>query len=390
MAEVSTSAWELEPNVSARLFGNDHGVRVELVPVRSTTNPELRNRYLLRATGTTSKFDGLVVIVQRERYNKTLIFKGTLRGHPNSLLSHDTGRSAWAFRGYLTTNLDDEVVYPLEDSVDGTKVLALREEQRGSALQAIDPGTRAEKVQWQQRFVEQYLAKLPKDCAGFRFSVDWSSVPDEAFDLHTISGICSAPITIIQRFCEQNPKQAKAVGDSLSVECSYSDEPESQWEFRENSDGTFTYVPEGNARGAYIAIFDILRKKFGTERKVLRLGTRHFIIDYKLRRASLYYQHGNSYWPAGSTGDSDPKSFSLPSGAISGRLDRSGGQRWDLFCGLKKNVLEEVETSERPSSPPGPLYRMRHGFGASTKYSQLSSPNRTCTTRSTKHAFCLR
>lgn len=349
-AEPSTGEWELDPNVSARLFGNDDGVRVELVAVRSTTNPELRNRYLLRATGTTSKFDGLVIVAQRERRNKTLMFDGTLRGQPNLLLSHDTGRSSWAFRGYATTNLDDEIVYPLEDSVDGAKVLALREGQRGSALRAIEPQTREEKVQWQQRYVEEYLAELPEDCSGFRFSVDWSSVPDEAFDLHTISGICSTPISIIQRFCEQNPKQGKAVGDSLSVECSYRDghdERKSQWEFRKNSDGSFTYVPGGEAREAHIAIVDILRKKFGAERKVFRLGTQHFIIDYKLGRASSYYQHGNSYWPAGSTVDSDPKGFRLPSGAVSSRLDRSGDQHWGLLCGQKMNALEELETSER-------------------------------------------
>ncbi len=102
--------WELVSDIPTRLFGNADGVRLELVAVRSLSEPSLKGRYLLRATGTQSKFDGLVVVVVRERYNKVLSFRGQLRGEPGWLLRHFTGSENWSFRGYDSSHNDDEVL----------------------------------------------------------------------------------------------------------------------------------------------------------------------------------------------------------------------------------------------------------------------------------------
>jgi len=342
--------WELVSDVPTRLFGNADGVRLELVAVRSPLDPSLKSRYLLRATGTQSEFDGLVIVVVRERYNKVLSFRGQLRGEPGWLLRHFTGSANWSFRGYDSTHADDEVLRPIDGTVDGETLLSLREEQRDSALREIEPQTREAKEKWQQRILDESMAEIPGDCGRFRFSVDWSTVPDEAFERTSISELFRAPVVITKNFCEQNPKQAKMVGDSLSIVCTYSeghDKPGSRWSLKENSDGGMTYVPGGDTEGRFSGILQLLREKFDTKRKVLRLGDQHFIIEYKLDRAFVFYGRGNSYWAGQMSKDSDPRTFSLPSGAVVGQLGRTKEGVWELNCGGKVQALEELKKVER-------------------------------------------
>ena len=345
--------WELVSDIPTRLFGNADGVRLELVAVRSLSEPSLKGRYLLRATGTQSKFDGLVVVVVRERYNKVLSFRGQLRGEPGWLLRHFTGSENWSFRGYDSSHNDDEVLRPIDDTFDGETLLSLREEQRGSAIREVEPDTREAKEKWQQHILDESMAEIPGDCGRFRFSVDWSTVPDEAFDLTSVSELFRAPVVITKNFCEQNPKQAKMVGDSLSIVCTYSagyDKPGSQWTLKENSDGGMTYTPGGDVEGQYSGILQLLRKKFDTERKVLRLGNQHFIIDYKLESALAFYGRGNTYWAGGTSSDFDPREFSLPSGAVVGQLGRTKESVWELNCGGKVQALEELGKAERDAA----------------------------------------
>ena len=108
-AETS-NVWELDNDVPGQLFGNSKGLRGSLVAVRSASDPTLQNRYLLRATGTSSEFDGAVVLVERTQSDSALTFKGLLQGQPNLILRSYPGMSDWNFGGYAATDRDDATV----------------------------------------------------------------------------------------------------------------------------------------------------------------------------------------------------------------------------------------------------------------------------------------
>ncbi len=346
----TAAEWELGEGPTSHL-GNVDGVRVVIVPVRSTTDPSLANRFLLRATGTQSEYDGLVIVVERKRREKTLAFVAQLRGAPATIVYHNKDSTNWGYDGYDPASRDDETLQPVDEPVNAERLIALRTEQRGSALRAVEPVGRKAKQEWQERILREMQAKLAEDCRGFKFSVDWDSVSDEALATTSIASTCGLPIYTVDEFCKQNPQYAKSVQDSLALQCVYKnlqEEPEREWAIEKNSDGTIVFTA---GRGAdSLAVLngglDYLRKHFNAERKVLRLGKLHFVIDYTLAQASSYYGTGPVFFPGGTSRDTDPQSFSLPSGGVNANLYRRGG-KWELACDLQRQALEELSVAER-------------------------------------------
>jgi hypothetical protein len=339
----------VDPNQAPQLFGNKEGVRIELVPVLSKSDPSLKHRYLFRATRSHSEHDGLVALAIREVQTNRIHLVTQFRGAPFVILHrYRSNRAQWTFGGYAPTTRDEKV-HVLDEAFDPEELIRVREEQKGSELRKIEPNDRAGKQAAQQLQFERSMAEAEEKCGGaIDYSIDWSSVPDSYFENFSVASECWPPIAALDDHCEAHPEKARVLARSLSLTCRFQSNPFTDkipFAVKQESPGKLVFLP-GTGTSVIRPIRSFLREVTGEQERVFRLGDRHLLYKYGKDDLTIYLQDGNTYYPAAKSSMPDGSTFYLPSGAIQAELTFRAN-KWNLDCGRNKQPLEELEGAER-------------------------------------------
>lgn len=341
---------ELLRDYDAISLSDSEGVRVDLVPVRSRNEPDKKGLFLLRATGTDSEFDGLVVRVERSATANVQFFYAHMRGSPYLILDHDKRAQHWGFKGYDYSTKPITKLLPTDRSVDIDAVMRLRISQRGTPIRHIEPTSRKEMQNWQSQRFEEMKESLQNGCAGTDISIDWSGVSDEMFQKEGIAVSCSPIITAVNIMCMMHPRVAQKIRSQTSFVCAYQGTPNDVGEQRIEHDakGRYVYVP-GNTQRSVGELLFYLRGAMGELDTVLRVRGTNIIIRYEKENVRVYTGTSDAFYLAYSDINTRPQYLSLPSGATSASLTRlPDSAEWKLKCGQDPPApVESIKGNER-------------------------------------------
>lgn len=342
-AEGLTIDEDIEPVYLSR---ND-GVRVVLLPLASSDGTETHRKFLVRATGTESKHDGLVVVARRSLSEGMSFYVARLRGEPRVILSQRAEGDVWTLRGYGDTNREDLALSRTEPFVTVKKVVDVRRSQREANASRIETDDRQEMERWQEKRLAELSAKALDSCPDVNLKMDWSHVRDAMFDGESIAGKCTSFVFGINDFCESHPHVAEKMQREISFVCAYRGDSDDKANARLQHDTKGTYVFSPGFDNAQNEILHYLRKTLGELDQVLRVGEKTFILRYSESGVKVYYGTDETFYPVGSGSVREPY-LHLDSGYVETALSRTEeGRTWELRCNRESWPMQTLLGSER-------------------------------------------
>ncbi len=342
--------WALDPTRESMFLMSPAGTRIEVAPIVSPSNPDLTRRFLFRARGTDSEYDGAVVITERKRNNNHQFFIARIGGEPAWLLQYFPQTDSWEFAGLKRNARRGEKVATTEESVDGGALLALRKQQRGSHLASIETLDRASSQAWQEREFQEIVDTLPGACQKAKVRIDWNTVPDEAFSQYSVVRECVPPVLSLRDFCNGNPLFQDRVGQEIRIACVIDGDPTSsdaQWKVADGANGEILYTA-GKGRDHWAGLINAWRQRLDASVTVYKAGDLHVLMNLELGRSTVHYGRDGVFAPGASIETSHPSEFILPSGGVRNRVERRDDS-WFLVCGRKRTLLEPLPSAERDS-----------------------------------------
>ena len=330
------------------LYGNEDGVRVAVVPVVRSSDPSATGYVLVRATGTTSEYDGLVLLGKKSRSRDRHSIHVHVRGEPFEFMVHLSASEKWYFSGFKSGHDDDEVLRAIDESVDVEEILRLREEQRSTDARKLEAVTRADKERWQNVVFTKLNTTAARHCPNVSASIDWSTVSDELLDETSIAGRCLPIATAANNFCRLHPHLAAALGERISFECSFAGHPNEVEAAVEivNSETTVRYSPGKSRQEPERRLVDAARKLLDAKVEVFALGAWRFILKYERDKASLFVGTGTAFYPSDVAESFYFSTLNLQEGSIRALLIRDS-RTWQLSCGSQKKPLQLLSKKER-------------------------------------------
>lgn len=340
--------WRVAELKDPQLHTTAEGRRFEIVPVDSSVDDSLVDRYLVRMTGTQGDFEGVVLLAELMKHSS---FRTSIGGEPRYLLYRDKvpgGESAWFYnsrqhpfeRVLLTTGDGQEV--------DGEALLQRYAKQELSGLnEKLAPTDRPTRERLQQASVDATLADPQQTaCGPLSMSIDWSTVEDEWFDEFSIADACRKDLGHLLDFCSSFPNRLPEVHAASEMGCAFSGHPSQGDRIMPTLTraGGLHFVPRrkraARKAGAH------LRKLFGEQQQVLRGKNVYFIArDEPDGRRRIYNGDGKTFYPAARLGGD---TYNLTNSIEQASVKHRNGD-WLLACGAEREKLQFLEGKERDS-----------------------------------------
>ncbi len=353
MQPSDTGDWVVSPDQDALQFRTSEGLRAYLVPVHSKANPKLRNQFLVRITGSTSLFDGLVLLARRVDSSTWVEFSSTLHGEPYALLSYRKVQAAtgeqptWHLRGY-DTDSDHGTVQIYKEPFDAHEIVRLRHEQRNSTNRRLETATRSE-VEAAQNHLHKLLAESASEECGIdiQSSIEWSSVQEEWPERMSIASKCAPPLWMLRKICGQHGKRPTPVHKKVRIRCIFEADASvrtANTALRGTSD-RLVYVP-GYAASLTRSMIAKTIGALGLDTQILRNGKQFFVIRRNSEGSQLFQGDGKSFRPVAKSPFQRNTSYRLPSGAREASLKLTEGG-WELRCGRATQIMEVLDNTQQ-------------------------------------------
>lgn len=351
--EVSESGdWFVSPDQDSTRFRNAEGVRAFLVPVRSKADPTLRDRYLLRITGSSSSSDGLVVLVTRAEKIRDVVYSARLRGNSVPLIRYKKSSTVggaqpnWQLYGY-DANTQLGAVQPVDAPVDANEIVRLRQKQQQEEISAIETLDRASIIAANDTQHQMEVAGATELCGKFESSIDWSTTAEAMKGGLSIAGQCSDLIRSMKDFCRLHPGRLQRETKPVRLSCTFDDAPRKERErpMKVDASGTLIFIA-GSGDNRWRKRMHFLRMHFGEDDQILRGDSALFVVRHRENGAEVYLSEGKVFTRVTQVSGVMRDSYPLPGRVNNEYLVRTKAG-WVLDCEEKETPLQNVEGKER-------------------------------------------